>query len=104
MQKIEGGFAGPVNLRANTLNPLGGPLSCPRSPLISGRSGYARSPPCFSPNSIGETGERSPALDRKKKKKKSCPGWRELKRRALRRLEWKGRKDDKRPGVVENRR
>ncbi|GFW48282.1 hypothetical protein TNCV_1108451 [Trichonephila clavipes] len=46
-----------------------------------------------------ETGERSPALEREKKrkeKKKPCPGSRELERRALRRLEWKGRKDDER--------
>ncbi|GFX17588.1 hypothetical protein TNCV_3411881 [Trichonephila clavipes] len=41
-------------------------------------------------------GERSPNLEREKKRKKPCPGSRELERRALRRLEWKGRKYDER--------
>ncbi|GFV29654.1 hypothetical protein TNCV_330201 [Trichonephila clavipes] len=44
-----------------------------------------------------ERKNRSPALDGKEK---PCPGSRELERRALRRLEWKGRKDDEHPGAT----
>ncbi|GFU66531.1 hypothetical protein TNCV_2144011 [Trichonephila clavipes] len=48
----------PVNLRADSLNPLGGPISRHQSSLISECSGFAHGPPEFSPNSNGARDNR----------------------------------------------